>query len=152
MFKRILVLVLLCSTMAFSQDYFLPKFEPFNADIPSPEEFLGYGIGAHHTRHDLIVAYLEKLASVSDRASIHTYGKTHEGRKLVILTITTPENLTNLEAIKKEHLAFTHSFSDNKLRGESINFEHANILVVADKNESLSEWQTAISNNITWSI
>ena len=53
---------------------------------------------------------------------------------------------------KKEHLAFTHSFSDNKLRGESINFEHANILVVADKNESLSEWQTAISNNITWSI
>ena len=107
MFKKLLLLVLFFGTTAFSQDYFLKKFEPFNADIPSPEEFLGYGIGEHHTRHDQIVAYLEKLASVSDRASIYTYGKTHEGRKLVILTITSPENLSNLESIKKQHLAFT---------------------------------------------
>ncbi|MGB3152241.1 MAG: M14 metallopeptidase family protein, partial [Maribacter sp.] len=83
------------------------KFEPFNANVPSPETFLGYGIGEHHTRHDLIVAYLEKLAEVSDRASIHYYGKTHEGRKLVILTVTSPENLNNLEEIKQSHLAFT---------------------------------------------
>lgn len=53
---------------------------------------------------------------------------------------------------KKEHLAFTDSFSDNKLQGESINFKHANVLVVADKNESLSKWQTAINENISWSI
>ena len=107
MLKKLLLLVLFCGTTAFSQDYFLKKYEPFNTDIPSPEQFLGYGIGEHHTRHDRIVAYLEKLASVSDRASIHTYGKTHEGRELVILTITSPDNLSNLEAIKKQHLAFT---------------------------------------------
>jgi len=53
---------------------------------------------------------------------------------------------------KKEHLAFTHRFSDEKLQGESLNFEHANILVVADKNESLSQWQRTINENITWSI
>jgi len=32
------------------------------------------------------------------------YGKTHENRKLVILTIGTPENLDNLEDIRKKHL------------------------------------------------
>ncbi|MRX64429.1 M14 family zinc carboxypeptidase [Maribacter luteus] len=108
MLKKLLLLVLFCGSTLYGQDYFFKKFHPFNADIPSPEEFLGYGIGEHHTRHDLIVAYLEKLAEVSERASIHYYGKTHEGRKLVILTITSPENLSNLDELKRQHLAFTN--------------------------------------------
>ena len=107
MLKKLLVLFFLTLTTTYGQDYFFQKYKPFNAEIPSPEAFLGYGIGEHHTRHDLIVAYLEKLAEVSDRASIHYYGKTHEGRKLVILTVTSPQNLTNLEKIKESHLAFT---------------------------------------------
>ena len=53
---------------------------------------------------------------------------------------------------KKEHLKFTNKFSDEKLHGESLSFEHANILVVADKKESLNQWQQTINNNITWSI
>lgn len=53
---------------------------------------------------------------------------------------------------KKEHLSFTNKFSDNKLQGESLGFKDANILVVADKNESLEVWQRAINKNITWSI
>ncbi|MGB5435509.1 MAG: M14 family zinc carboxypeptidase [Maribacter sp.] len=107
MFKRLLLFTLFCGSTLYGQDYFLKKFHPFNSTIPSPEQFLGYGIGEHHTRHDLIVAYFEKLAEISDRVSIHYYGKTHEGRKLVILTITSPENLTNLDELKRQHLAFT---------------------------------------------
>lgn len=53
---------------------------------------------------------------------------------------------------KEEHLAFTEKFSDEKLRGESLGFKDANILVVADKNESLANWQQTISSNISWSI
>lgn len=107
MIKKLLLLVVLYGTTISAQDYFYQKFQPFNSEIPSPEAFLGYGIGEHHTRHDLIVAYLEKLAEVSDRASIAEYGRTHEGRKLVMLTITAPENLSNLDQLKEEHLAFT---------------------------------------------
>lgn len=107
MFKKLFLVALCISGTLSAQDYFFEKFKPFNAEIPSPEEFLGYGIGEHHTRHDLIVAYLTKLAEVSDRASIYEYGRTHEGRKLVILTITTPENLKNLDNLKQQHLAFT---------------------------------------------
>jgi hypothetical protein len=106
MFKKIVLAVLCLSTGLSAQDYFYKKFHPFNEAVPSPSEFLGYDIGDHHTRHDLIVAYLTKLAEVSDRASIHEYGRTHEGRKLVILTITSPDNLKRLDNIKKQHLEF----------------------------------------------
>ena len=53
---------------------------------------------------------------------------------------------------KKEHLAFTDKFNDEKFQGKSLSFDHANILVVADQNESLSQWQRTINDNITWSI
>ena len=101
--------MILCTFMAtslFAQDYFFKNKAPFNPDIPSPEAFLGRPIGAQHTRHDLIVAYFTKLADLSDRAEIEIYGTTHEMRKLVMLRISTPENLKNLETIKQEHLKF----------------------------------------------
>lgn len=107
MLKKLLLLVILYGSTLSAQDYFYQKFKPFNTDIPTPEAFLGYDIGERHTRHDLIVAYLEKLAEVSNRASIKQYGKTHEGRKLVMLTLTTPENLNNLDQLQEDHLAFT---------------------------------------------
>lgn len=89
-----------------AQDYFFKDKAPFNPDIPSPEEFLGYPIGDQHTRHDQIVSYLQKLADLSDRASIEVYGYTHEKRKLVMLHVSTPENLKNLASIKSQHLKF----------------------------------------------
>lgn len=106
MLKKLLLVVLFIGTTVSAQDYFFKKYHPFNSDIPSPEEFLGYPIGQHHTRHDLIVAYLTKLAETSDRASIYEYGRTHEGRKLVMLTVTSPSNLGNLEQIQSQHLKF----------------------------------------------
>jgi len=108
MYKQLFLVLLFCSTTGYGQDYYFKKFHPFNENIPSPEEFLGYKIGDHHTRHDRIVAYLEKLAEVSERASLHEYGKTHEGRRLVMLTITSPDHLGQLDKLKQQHLAFTN--------------------------------------------
>lgn len=105
MLKRFLFFTcFLAAFSLFAQDYYYGEYQPFDNSIPSPEEFLEYPIGDYHTRHDLVVAYLTKLAEVSDKASISMYGKTHENRKLVILTIGTPENLDNLEDIRKKHL------------------------------------------------
>ncbi|MEM8506380.1 MAG: M14 family metallopeptidase [Bacteroidota bacterium] len=106
MLRRLLLLMVCCTHAVAAQDYYFEKYQPFTTDIPSPEEFLGYPIGEYHTRHDLIVAYFTRLAEVSDRVTIEEYGKTHEGRKLVMLTISTPENIRNLDAIKQQHLAF----------------------------------------------
>jgi hypothetical protein len=103
-----LICTFICINSIPAQDYFYKDKAPFNAAIPTPEEFLGYEIGEQHTRHDLILAYVTKLAEISDRASIEVYGKTHEKRKLVMLTVTSPENLKDLETIKSNHLQFVN--------------------------------------------
>ncbi|MDW7690923.1 M14 family zinc carboxypeptidase [Flammeovirgaceae bacterium SG7u.111] len=102
--KLLTVLLLALALGASAQDYFYKKYAPFNPEIPSPEAFLGYPIGEWHTRHDRMVAYLEKLAELSDRATLTEYGKTHEGRRLVILNIGKPENIANLEQLRTQHL------------------------------------------------
>ena len=106
--KLLIAILLINSFTICAQDYFFGDKKPFNSKIPSPQEFLGYGIGEQHTRHDLIVSYLNKLAELSDRAEIEIYGYTHERRKLVMLRVSTPENLNNLESIKEKHLQFVN--------------------------------------------
>ncbi|MFS4418300.1 M14 family zinc carboxypeptidase [Maribacter sp. 2307ULW6-5] len=107
MLKKMLLALCFVGTTAQAQDYYYEKYRPFDPNVPTPEAFLGYAIGDHHTRHDRIVAYFEKLAEVSDRAMLHDYGKTHEGRRLLMLTVGTPEHLANLDGLREQHLAFT---------------------------------------------
>ena len=104
---KLLLVFMLLSNIITSQNYFLEKYEPYNNSILSPEEFLGYEIGFQHTRHDQIVSYLTYLSSVSDKADLINYGQTHEGRNLVILTISSKNNLNRLGEIQKEHLKNT---------------------------------------------
>ena len=102
---------------ATAQDYFLENNGPYVSNIQSPEEYLGYEIGFEHTRHDLIVAYLKYLSNVSEKAKIVKYGESHEGRDLIMLTVSSTENLNNLEKIKDEHLKHTIPGIKTKIDG-----------------------------------
>lgn len=53
---------------------------------------------------------------------------------------------------KNDQLAFSKHFNDDKLFGESLNFKKANVIVVADKDESLTQWKKNLNDNISWSI
>ncbi len=86
-------------------NYFYPNTGSFDPKVPSPEQFLGYPIGSHFTRHDMIVAYFKELARVSDKVHVQTIGKTYEERPQIVATITTPENYARLETIRQNHLA-----------------------------------------------
>ena len=90
---------------AAQSEYFFPQGMVLDPGIPSPEEFLGYAIGTRHTRHDRIVAYLQELARLSDRATYQAIGWTYEHRPMPVLTLTTPANHARLEQIRQEHLA-----------------------------------------------
>ena len=90
-----------------AQDYFLENNGPYDNTILTPGQYLGYEIGFEHTRHDLIVAYLKYLSNISDKAQIIKYGESHEGRDLIMLTVSSTENLNNLENIKDNHLKHT---------------------------------------------
>ena len=104
--KKIILLNLLFVSTIFSQDYYFSKYSPFDDDIMSPEEFLGYPIGEMHTRHDLIVSYMEYLSETSDKADMFQYATSHEGRKLIYLILSSPEKIENLEEIRKSHISY----------------------------------------------
>jgi hypothetical protein len=85
-------------------NYFFPKATKLDPAVPSPEKFLGYGVGTHYTRHDQILAYFRELARVSNRVHVQTIGKTYEEREQIIVTFTSAENYSRLEDIRKEHI------------------------------------------------
>lgn len=105
--KNFLAVVFMCflPLLGYSQnDYYFPKGVTFDASIPSPEQFLGYPVGEWHTRVDRIVAYFEKLSSVSSKAHFQIIGYTTEHRPQVVLTISDPVNIKQLESIRQKHL------------------------------------------------
>lgn len=98
----LLFLPLLCAQPDLS--YYLPQDVSYNPAIPTPAEFIRHEVGEWHITHDRLVAYMEKLASVSDRISLEITGETYERRPIVLLTITTPENQGRIEEIRQAHL------------------------------------------------
>lgn len=84
--------------------YFLPESYTYAAEIPTPASVIGHQVGEWHVTHDKLVQYMYALDQASDRISIQTTGYTHEGRPLLLLTITSPQNHNNLETIRKQHI------------------------------------------------
>jgi hypothetical protein len=76
-----------------------------NAQLKSPESFLGYKVGERFTPHWQLVNYFRHAAeSAADMVKLQEYGKTNEGRPLVLTYISTPENIRNLEHIRRNNL------------------------------------------------
>ncbi|MEM8906307.1 MAG: M14 family zinc carboxypeptidase, partial [Bacteroidota bacterium] len=104
------VLYLCLGSFSFAQrvdlSYYLPD-QNYNPAVPTPESFLGYQVGEWHVGHDQLVAYMYELARVSDRISIREYARSYERRPLVLLTITSPNNHSNIENIKRQHRALS---------------------------------------------
>lgn len=65
---------------------------------------IGFIPGEWHVSHDRLVQYMRKLAEVSPRISLEERGFTYEGRPLILLRISSEENIQNLENIRQEHL------------------------------------------------
>ncbi len=93
-----------------SLDYYLPEGR-YDPTIPKPEQILGYQVGEWHVTHDQLLRYLYALADSSPRVQIEETGRTYENRPLVLLTISSPENLARIDDLRREHLAWA--------RGES---------------------------------
>jgi len=107
--KKSLILCLfgLCAMSASAQQpvsYYLPENTRYHADIPSPELFYGFQIGAMHLTHDKLLRYFETLAQKSERVKLIFTGMTHEKQPLFIAVITSPQNQKNLDKLRKDHL------------------------------------------------
>jgi hypothetical protein len=69
---------------------------------PHPREVLGHEVGADRrlAGWSTIVAYLANLASASPAVKFDTLGQSTLGRPFVTVTISSPENIRNLDAIR----------------------------------------------------
>lgn len=78
------------------------------SQIQTPEQFLGYPIGSRFTPHHRIVDYFNYVAKAAPAmVKVETYGETYEHRPLIVAYVSSAENISRLETIRKANLQFT---------------------------------------------
>lgn len=92
--------------------FFLFFYIVINAQVPSPQSFLGYELGQHFTPHFKLVAYFEAVAKAAPQTmKLEKYGETNEGRPLELAYISSADNIANLEQIRLNNLRFAGTAS-----------------------------------------
>ena len=88
-------------------DPFFADGGSYDASIPRPETVIGHPLGHRIARNDLLVAYMRTIANLSPRITVEDIARTHEGRPILSLTITSPENHARIDEIKAAHVALS---------------------------------------------
>jgi hypothetical protein len=87
-------------------------------DLKSPEVFLGIPKGEKQTPHHQILAYFkycnEQFPSLT---KLIPYGKTGEGRTLLVMVVGSAENIARLEEIKQNNL-IKAQFIEGTIKGK----------------------------------
>ena len=94
--------------MRILQNYFLLPLVlatvSLSAQLQDPDAFLPHTYTAQFTPHHLLVDYFEHVAEESPRVRLEEYGRTNEGRPLLLTYVSTPANLERMEAIRENNL------------------------------------------------
>ena len=71
-------------------------------EIPSPQDFFGYEMGADRklARWGRLVDYYELIGRASDRIDVRTVGDSTLGNPFLVIFVSSPENLANLDRIQ----------------------------------------------------
>ncbi|MBX2840656.1 MAG: zinc carboxypeptidase [Flammeovirgaceae bacterium] len=101
---------------------FLISFNLLGQNLKSPEEFLGYAPGHKFTFSHQVVNYITHATESSNKAQLLKYGETNEGRDLHLVFISSPENIHNLEEIRRNNRISTG------LEGGTISRKHLPIV------------------------
>lgn len=88
----------------------IPFSKVFSQTLKSPEEFLGYKVGADNkiADYETITKYFKHLSENSKKILFQNIGKTSQGRDMFMSIISSEENLANLEKYKN----IIHRLSD----------------------------------------
>lgn len=117
-----------------------------SAQLKSPREFLGYSIGEKYTPHWKVVSYFQAMAAAApDRMKLQPYGETNEGRPLMLAFISAPENIQNLENIRKNNLRLANATPDRMAPQE----ENAPVIVWLSYNVHGNETSSSEASMLT---
>ena len=94
---------------------------PLVPGIPTPKDVLGHHIGAPATLtyYADILKYYRALADASPRVSVETIGRSDEDRELVVVWISSDENIANLKQNRDNlaRIADPRGLSDDEIAG-----------------------------------
>ena len=90
---------------------------PASETVPTPLDVLGHIVGAADVLSypAEIYTYMRAVADASPRVQVHTIGRTEEGRELILVIVSSEENLRNLEV----HKANTARLGDPRVTSEA---------------------------------
>jgi len=112
----------LMNPTSYSKDlYQIPILDgTYTDDITHPDEFLGFGIGERVAAPWQITSALKTWSTQSDKIKVVEYARTHENRPLHAVFISSPDNINNLDAIKKNISALADARSTSDRDAKSI--------------------------------
>ncbi|MCX5692043.1 MAG: M14 family zinc carboxypeptidase, partial [Planctomycetota bacterium] len=93
-------LVAACGAPLHAAEPFFPG-APYDAGIAHPDKILGFETGIRPANHAQIEACMKAWAS-TPRSRLFEYAKSHEGKTLYYLVISSARNIARLEAIKAD--------------------------------------------------
>lgn len=83
------------------------------AQLQSPDAFLGYPVGSRYSPHWKIAGYFNQVAANAPASvKLVNYGETGEGRPLLLAFVSSPENISNLESIRRNNLRLANLSRD----------------------------------------
>ena len=83
------------------------------AQLQSPATFLGYEIGEKFTPHYQLVNYFTHAAeNAGGLMKLQEYGKTNEGRPLLLSFISSADNIRNLDQVRSNNLRLANIAKD----------------------------------------
>ncbi len=91
-----------------------------NAQVPTPDEFLGYKLGDRFTPYSRILDYFNELAKGSPLITVQQFGETYEHRPLVLAVITSAKNRAQLETYRQNAVALSDPSSISPARATEI--------------------------------
>jgi len=77
------------------------------SNIQSPSDFLGYELGSQWTPHHKVMDYFWHVADRSAMVEAKKYGTTNEGRELMLVYVSSEQNVEEREEIRMNNLKRT---------------------------------------------
>ncbi|MHC4079698.1 MAG: M14 family metallopeptidase [Planctomycetota bacterium] len=71
--------------------------------IPAPASVIGHAVGERAVDYETLIGYFRTLAEASDLVTMTPYARSHEGRALYYITITSADNHARLDEIKADN-------------------------------------------------
>jgi hypothetical protein len=94
-------IVLLSASSAGAQEFDFYANAPYRPDVARPATILDYEPGEFHTDHGNMLRVVEAIArTADDRVRVFRYGRSVEGRPLVLVVVSAPENIARLDEIR----------------------------------------------------